>query len=117
MLNSKSRTRKLANNGDGRVPFSCLGWEDARLGRPFRYDLPGATVAQAWAYENGRLRVLTLREKGLPVPAWNAAYTVPPKVRSAFEAANKAHAETILSGGLACAPHGKSHWLPAEAGA
>jgi hypothetical protein len=116
MMNRHSRTRKLGAKGDTRTPFACLGWEDARLDRPFRYDVSGSMELAA-AYENARLRVLTLRTLGLPVPAWNAAHTVPPKVRGAMAQANDANVNAILSGGLACAPHGPRHWQPAEAGA
>lgn len=116
MLNRHNRTCKLGAKGDARTPFACLGWEDARLDRPFRYDV-SQDMALAMTYENARLRVLTLRTLGLPVPAWNAAHTVPPKVRGAMSLANDANINAILSGGLACSPHGPRYWLPAEAGA
>jgi hypothetical protein len=116
MMNRHSRTRKLGAKGDPRTPFACLGWEDARLDRPFRYDV-SENMALAMTYENARLRVLTLRTLGLPVPVWNAAHTVPPKVRGAMAQANDANENAILSGGPACVPHGPRRWLPAEAGA
>jgi hypothetical protein len=116
MMNQHNRTRKLGAKGDTRTPFACLGWEDARLGRPFRYDVSGS-MELASAYENARLRVLTLRTLGLPVPAWNAAHTVPPKVRGAILRVAKANADAPLSGGLATTPTGPRRWLPAEAGA
>jgi hypothetical protein len=116
MLNRHSRTGKLGAEGDARTPFACLGWEDARLDRSFRYDV-SENMALTMAYENARLRVLTLRALDLPVPAWNAAHTVPPKVRGAMSLANVANGNAILSGGLACTPHGPRYWQPAEAGA
>lgn len=115
-MNRHTRTSKLGAKNDPRAPFACLGWEDARLDRPFRYDV-SENMALATAYENARLRVLTLRTLGLPVPAWNAAHTVPPKVRGAMAQANNANVDAIISGGLACAPHGPRYWQPAEAGA
>ena len=116
MLNRHSRTVKLGAEGDARTPFACLGWEDARLDRSFRYDV-SENMALTMVYENARLRVLTLRTLGLPVPAWNAAHTVPSKVRGAMSLANVANGNAILSGGLACTPHGPRYWQPAEAGA
>ena len=111
MLNRNNRTRKLGAKGDARTPFACLGWEDARLDRPFRYDV-SENMALAMTYENARLRVLILRENGLPVPAWNAAHTVPPKIRMAINIGAKINNATRNTGGLAVLPVGPAGWMP-----
>lgn len=111
--NMNSRHRKLGYKGDARVPFARLGWEDARLGMPFRYDIAGASRVQMAAYENCRMRVLVLREKGVAVPAWNVQTSVPPKVRSAINAIQEDHSEIVRSGGCSWFAHGDRYWQPA----
>jgi hypothetical protein len=116
MLNVNQRKSKLGSKNDPRTFFAQMGWEDARLGRPFRYDI-STNVALAGTYENARLRVLTLRENGLPVPAWNAAHTVPPKIRAAIETSSEIALATHKAGGLSTIPFGPKGWLPVETGA
>ncbi len=86
-MNHRAKHVPLRANNDKRVPFMQMGWEDARTGQPFRYDV-GYSIATSSAYENGRTRVFALRAQGLPVPTWNAAHTVPPKVRAAINLAD-----------------------------
>lgn len=111
-VNMNAKHRKLRAVGDNRVPFARLGWEDARIGAPFRYDIRGASQVQMSAYENGRLRVLVLREKGLNVPAWNVEDRIPPKVQSAMNKIEEWHADTVRSGGCSWFAHGRQHWQP-----
>jgi hypothetical protein len=112
MINGNKRARRLGAKNDPRTVFAQMGWEDARLNRPFRYDI-STNMALSMTYENARLRVLILRENGLPVPTWNAAHTVPPKVRSAINMGAEINRATRNAGGLAVLPVGPVGWLPA----
>lgn len=109
MQNVNSLRRAIGYPGDKRVPYARRGWEDARLGLPFNYDVAGSRACVA-AYEQARLRVLALRDAGLKVPQWKTERGIPSLVRSAYLQTNDINA--ALNGtGQAYWPVGSGGWL------
>lgn len=93
--NAKGHAVTLKARGDYRTPYIRAGWEDARTGAPFNYDLVDRAVNH-WAgmgYETGRQLVLTLRIAGERIPAWRSQ-NVTPTITEAMRTAalvNRAH--------------------------
>lgn len=114
MTNVSPQTLRLGYAGDRRVPFAWAGWNDALKGRPMDYYLidHAPTPACAHAYETARLRVMALRDAGLPVPAWKNMKGVPPAIRSALSITNSFNAMGRAQG-RGYWPVGPSHWMDA----
>lgn len=109
MQNISGPRRAIGFPGDKRVPYARRGWEDARLGLPFNYDVAGSRACVA-AYEQARLRVLALRGAGLKVPQWKTESGIPSLVRSAYLRTTDINA--ALNGtGQAYWPIGPGGWL------
>jgi hypothetical protein len=113
-MNVPYKTRRLGFAGDPRVPFAWAGWNDARDGKPMDYYLidRAPTVACAQAYETARLRVMALRDAGLPVPRWNSMKAVPPAIHAALSLTNSLQA-MARDEGAAYWPTGSKHWREA----
>jgi hypothetical protein len=113
-MNVPHKTRRLGYAGDPRVPFAWAGWNDARDGKPMDYYLidRAPTVACAQAYETARLRVMALRDAGLPVPRWNSMKAVPPAIHTALSLANSLN-RMNLKEGKGYWPAGSDFWSEA----
>lgn len=93
--NTQARAVTLRAKGDYRTPYIRAGWESARKGQPFDYDMVDRAVNHyaGAAYETGRQLVLALRLAGEAVPAWRAQ-SVTPAISEAMRTAelvNRAH--------------------------
>ena len=93
--NTQGKAQTLQREGDYRTPYIRAGWEDARKGMPFNYDLVDRAINHhaGMGYETGRQLVLALRLAGEPVPAWRAQ-SVTPTISEAMRTAalvNRAH--------------------------
>jgi hypothetical protein len=93
--NTQARAGTLQARGDYRTPYIRAGWESARKGEAFNYDLVDRAVNHyaAAGYETGRQLVLALRLAGEAVPVWRAQ-SVTPTISEAMRTAalvNKAH--------------------------
>ena len=109
MQNVNGPRRAIGYPGDKRVPYARRGWEDARLGLPFNYDVVGSRACVA-AYEQARLRVFALRGAGLKVPQWKTERGIPSLVRSAYLRANDING-AMTGTGQAYWPIGPGGWL------
>ena len=89
----------LKSKGDKRLPYCQAGWEDARNGRPFNYELTDrVSRVYGHAYELARHRVITLKALNIAVPAWNAANSLPPKVSAAIKKATSINVDCKRQG-------------------
>jgi len=98
--NTQARAATLKSRGDYRTPhegylYVRAGWESARKGEAFNYDMVDRACNHhaGAAYETGRLLVLGLRLAGEPIPAWRAQ-SVTPTIQEAMRTAalvNRAH--------------------------
>lgn len=93
--NTQARAVTLKARGDYRIPYVRAGWESARKGEAFDYDMVDRAVNHhaGAAYETGRQLVLALRLAGESVPAWRAQ-SVTPAISEAMRTAalvNRAH--------------------------
>jgi hypothetical protein len=100
MSNISGSRRGLKSKNDPRLPYSQRGWEDARAGKPFDYNLVDAaeTKARAYAYELSRHRVILLKAMNLPVPAGNAYGVLPPRVAAAIKRATRINVDCKRQG-------------------
>lgn len=57
------------------VVYAQVGWEDARFGYPFDYDLVDRAPSpqHGLIYEKMRLAVVMLRDQGRKIPEWRVA--------------------------------------------
>ena len=93
--NTQARAATLRAKGDYRTPYVRAGWESARKGEAFDYNMVDRAINHhaGAAYETGRQLVLALRLAGETVPAWRAQ-SVTPTIAGAMRTAalvNKAH--------------------------
>ena len=114
MINKSSGKQRLGFAGDPRVPFSWAGWNDALLGRPMDYHLLDRAPhpACATSYELARLRVMALRDAGLPVPRWNSMKSVPPAIHAALSLSSSLNSMSRAEG-KGYWPVGPNHWMAA----
>ena len=114
MINIPHKTRRLGFAGDPRVPFSWAGWNDALLGRPMDYHLLDRAPhpACATSYELARLRVMALRDAGLPIPRWNSMKSVPPAIHAALSLSSSLNSMSRAEG-KGYWPVGPNHWMAA----
>jgi hypothetical protein len=101
----------IGYRGDPRITYAHAGWEDARQGKPFDYNLVDSAPRpdQAHAYENNRLRVFALMAKGHKITKWNVAEKVPPKIKAAITLANNINMQSRIEG-TGFWPIGKAGW-------
>jgi len=101
--------------GDPRVPYAWKGWNDALFGHPFDYTLldRAQDSALGGAYETARLRVLALRDAGLPVPFWKSPKSIPRAIDAALSLTSSLN-KMARAEQRGFWPIGKSGWLPAE---
>lgn len=111
--NISGRKQRVGFKNDLRTPYARQGWEDARQGRPFDYQLVDrADRFCAGAYETMRLRVLALRDAGHDIPRWLTDRTMPPRVTGLVNEAgvlNRGSREN----GLGYWPVGEKGWQEA----
>ena len=93
--NTQARAVTLQARGDYRTPYIRAGWESARKGEAFNYDMVDRAINHhaGAAYETGRQLVLALRLAGETIPTWRAQ-SVTPTISEAMRIAalvNKAH--------------------------
>lgn len=93
--NTQGKAQTLQRAGDYRTPYIRAGWEDARTGQPFNYDLVDRAINHhaGMAYETARQLVLALRIAGERIPAWRSQ-NVTPTITEAMRTAalvNRAH--------------------------
>ena len=93
--NTQARAVTLQARGDYRTPYIRAGWESARKGEAFNYDLVDRAINHhaAAGYETGRQLVLALRLAGEAIPAWRAQSVTPTIIEAMRTAAlvNRAH--------------------------
>ena len=114
MGNVTYKTRPLGYPGDARVPYAWAGWNDALAGRPMDYNRidRAPSIACAHAYETARLRVLVLRNSGLPVPPWHSMKSVPKAIQAALALTNSLQVMARAEGNPYW-PTGPNHWKAA----
>lgn len=93
--NAQGHAVTLKARGDYRTPYIRAGWEDARKGAPFNYDMVDRAITPyaGMGYETGRQLVLALRIAGERIPAWRSQ-NVTPAITEAMRTAalvNRAH--------------------------
>lgn len=97
--NTQARAVRLKARGDYRTPYIRAGWESARKGQPFDYDLVDRAINHhaGAAYETGRQLVLALRLAGETIPAWRS-HNVTPTISEAMRTAALANRAHIIHG-------------------
>jgi hypothetical protein len=93
--NAQGHAVTLKSKGDYRTPYIRAGWEDARKGQPFNYDMVDRAINHhaGMAYETARQLVLALRIAGERIPAWRS-HDMTPTITEAMRTAalvNRAH--------------------------
>ena len=113
MLNFSGRKRRIGFKGDARTAYARQGWEDARMQRPFNYELiDRADRYCAGAYETMRLRVMALRAAGREIPRWLTDHSVPSRVAGLVNEAALLN-QTSRADGQGYWPVGQTGWQPA----
>lgn len=84
--------RNITQGWDSRFEPFKRGWNDVLAGRPIDYNyIDTLPKWDAIAYENGRLKALSVMSHGIKPPSWESSDRIPPKVTGAV---NLAYAKT-----------------------